>query len=218
MKNILNIFMLLSLMSMPTLVDAQDEAITITPTDQPYPAGNQPTNGTMAAFISIFDDTNVGNLHVYAPTQSEPSMDYFYHGTDITGSFDEMLPRKLKRTLRRKGSKLYATRNIRGVNGEYYILRTTDRRGHPTLDLYELQGTKLVKVMTLANAKCKKSGGCRQLNSWIQDVNGDTRLDIIQKESKNPRKVMVYTQNRAGKFVRNNSVDVDGVDYQLESK
>lgn len=218
MKKLLNIIACLSIWLLPNFATAQDqEALEITPTDQPYPAGNQPLNETTAAFISVFDDTNVGNLHVFAPMKAQPATDYFFYGTDITGSFDKMLPRRTKRILRRKNAKLYATRNIRGVNGEYYILRTVDKKGNPTLDLYELAGKKLSKIKTLAQTNCKNTASCNSLDSWIQDVNGDTRLDIIQKEKVGMKtNVVVYTQNARGKFVQNDDVEVDSGKYIME--
>ncbi|MFK7936694.1 MAG: hypothetical protein AB8G22_24485 [Saprospiraceae bacterium] len=218
MKNTLNfIAIILILLSPFVSIAQQQQALEITPTDQPYPARNQATSEKATAFISVFDDTNVGNLHVYAPAIGEENEEYFYYGTDITGSFTDMLPRKLRRTLLRTDGKLFATKNIRGVGGEYYIIRTSDKQGNPVLDIYELAGTKLAKVMMLANRKCKEAG-CRQMDSWIQDVNGDTRLDIIQKRKKGKsEKLKVFTQNVQGKFMLDNDVQLNPTDYQLES-
>ena len=223
MNNLIFYSVLLSLLlTSANLMAQEDEAIVVTPTDQPYPAGNQPANASIAAFISVFDDTNVGNLHVFSTQKEEPTADYFFQGTDITGSFNDVLPEDLKSSLRRTGGKIHAVRNVRGVDGEYYILRIPNATKMPQLKMYELRGTKLVELLTLADIDCKDNGRCTQVDSWIQDVDGDTRLDVIQRRAKmrdgqsKKIKTTVYMLDRSGNFRKSRSVDIDENSYMME--
>lgn len=224
MKNLFAFYsFIILLLTTSNFVEAQDQKlIEINPEDQAYPIGNQPENERIAAFISVFDDTNVGNMHIYTTLDEKASADYFYLGKDITGTFDDLLSTKLKRRVRQTNGKIFAVHNIRGVNGEYYILRVPSKKGAQALKMYELQGTKLIETLTLADARCKANGTCWQTDSWIQDVDGDTRLDVIQKKAKlRDGKIIresttVYTQNRAGIFNKNNVVNIEEQDYMLE--
>ena len=58
------------------------------------------------------------------------------------------------------------------------------------------------------------------MNTWIQDVNGDTRLDLIQKSrkvSKNGKvkneKTKVFLQGPNGAFIYSEDTSVNSADY-----
>lgn len=200
-----------------------EEPLDVVLTENPYPISNQANSATMAAFISQFEDTSIGNLHVYATTEKMPSDDYFYQGKDITGTFNDMLPNKLNKLVRRTNGKIYAVKSIKGNAREMYILRAPSKKNNSELVLYKMAGTQLIPVMPLAKVSCKRSGACSQMDSWIQDINGDTRLDIIQKTQKTNRagqvvktKTKVYTQTQNGRYTLDKSADVKENSYLLE--
>ena len=70
----------------------------------------------------------------------------------------------------------------------------------------------------------KKGNKIHQLDSWMQDVNGDTRLDLIQKQrvikpdgSIQKESTKVFLRTSKGKFKRDRKVKLNSKDYIMES-
>lgn len=188
--------------------------------DSPYPINNQAYSKKTAAFIALFEDTNVGNLHVYTTKEKMPKISYFFKGQEMGSNFITMLPRKWRKMARGKKSKVYAVKNIAGADREYYIIRFLDRKSRNHLVLFELEQEDLVHKLDLAEAWCK-GRRCYQKDSWIQDLDGDTRIDVVVKTLRARNSLeridtKIYKQTRTGQFVQNNNLKIDDVKYPLE--
>lgn len=210
-------YLLMLLFFIPLTTFSQVDAPSL---DSPYPLNNRPSSEKEAAFIALFDDTNVGNLHVYTTKKSDPMQDYFYKGKEMSAYYTTMLPKKWRKKTRGKAAKAYAVKNIAGAEREFYIIRFLDKKSRNHLALFELQQENLIHKMTLAQAWCK-GPRCYQKDTWIQDIDGDTLLDLIvktrrERNSLTSDDVEVYQQTKAGNFVKNTSLNVDSTKYPLE--
>lgn len=210
-------YLLFLLFFIPTTIFSQTNGSS---TDSPYPINNRPSSEKTAAFIALFDDTNVGNLHVYTSKMSNPKEDYFYMGQEMDTYYTAMLPKKWRKKTRGKAAKAYAVKNIAGAEREYYIIRFLDKKERNHLALFELQQESLIHKMTLAQAWCK-GPRCYQKDTWIQDVDGDTLVDLIvktrrERNSLTSDEIEVYQQTKAGNFVKNETWNIDSTKYPLE--
>ena len=187
-----------------------------------YPIGNVADAELETAFMNAFQPSNVGNMHVYAYSGAQPDAEYFFAGETLGTEMRTLFSNRTKRTIGTNPS--YAVAKIRGGAAQYYLLRYQNKRGNPTLGLFDLRDGTVDPLLTLASADCRKGTSCQQTDSWIQDVDGDTRLDVIQKmgtvrdgEVRRER-MRVYQQREDGSFRRNRSLEreVDGTTYQME--
>ena len=190
--------------------------------EEPYPApvSFQDLTEQQATFIALFEDRNVGNLHLFIPPSvgTQPTFD----GTIIPKSYRRLFPKSVRRSFKRKGQQPVALHSIRGDEEDWYLVRTYDRKGTPAIRLYEWENGKMKEKMVLAYTRCQ-AGQCEQLDSWIRDINGDTTLDIVQKRevrSKNGKTLQsdlaAYSIDRRGQFVVDNTLSIDAGDYSLE--
>lgn len=135
--------------------------------------------GAIATFVDLFEISNVGNLHVYAPLDKPAEEDYYFKG--------ERIPRGLYGTFAQNWRndlpadfEAFALYAIRNGTEDAYLIRFAGRGTNNMIGLFRIEGEKVVFVKTLANHFCNEQN-CWQMDSWIQDVDGDTRLDILQK-------------------------------------
>lgn len=190
----------------------------MTPHDT-YPVLNKPENELQRRFMEEFTPGKVGNMHVYTYRDNPPA-DYFFDGEPLATSYAEMYPTRLRRQM--GTGKTYAVAMIRGGEGQHFMVRGDLPKDGNVISLYEFRGDKLLEVMPLARMQCRSNGKCRQMDSWIQDVDGDTRLDIIQRTrtlrngTESKVKTVVYRQLPDGDYTKNNSLSVDPLDYQFE--
>lgn len=192
--------------------------------EEPYPAPAMYDNVTAdeAAFIALFDDKNVGNTHVYVPKKGKKLGDHEPYGSKITNGFKNFLPDDMGRMVHVKGGEPRALYSIRGGNGELYVIQSTDFSGNTTIGLYSLNNESVRKIKDLAYLKCKESG-CLQMDSWLQDIDGDTRIDIIQKRAKTKTsngkvkmKTKTYRIQRDGSLKRDKKLKIEENDYMME--
>lgn len=185
-----------------------------------YPANNKADSKREAAFAAFFEEANVSNLHVYAPQTKEVDLDYYYKGKELPrGMFGIFNPEW--RSELPKDAKAYAVSAIRGNSKPYYIIRFAGKNYDPTIALFEMNGEQLDMLAVLAGFWCAQQY-CYQRDSWIQDVDGDTRLDIITKvrmtDKRRDKTVIeehhtIYKQLADGTIVKTTSLDVDIDDY-----
>jgi hypothetical protein len=194
------------------------------PKEDAYPAPhNQDVKpASKGAFIALFEDWNVTNLHVYADPNEQPSQDFYYFGKPISPTFKDYLPDELRHWTHVEGYEPHAVFSLRGDGEEWYVLRIPDKEMPNQLVLYEMQNGELVMKQTLAFVYCDKKG-CMQMDSWIQDVDGDTELDIIQTSQVTTRngkvkepKTVVLSMDKNGLFRKNKKANIDENDYRLE--
>ncbi len=102
------------------------------------------------------------------------------------------------------------------------MLRIPDKEMPNQLVLYEMQNDKLAMKQTLAFISCDKKG-CEQMDSWLQDIDGDTKLDIIQKTQTTTKggkvkkaKTHVLSLDKNGLFRKNKKLDIDVYNYRIE--
>ena len=217
MKFNLTLFAVLLIGSLTAQVEAELEDLDALTN---YPANNVSDDDLIEAFYESFQPSNVGNMHVYASAQ--PDDDDFFNGEELGIEMRRLFSNRTKRGL---GSRQpYAVAKIRGEAEQLFLMRHPDRQGNPSIVLYDLRNGSVDPVMTLATTKCRTNGSCQQTDSWIQDVDGDTRLDIIQKRgtvrdgSVMRERTMVYRQFEDGSFRRDRSLEreVDADSYRME--
>lgn len=187
-----------------------------------YPANNTPETKREAIFAGYFEDTNVGNMHVYVPA-GEVEPDYFFKGKELSrglfGIFDPRWRDELSGDFQ-----AYAVYSIRGEGKPYYIIRFAGDDMDPMIALFEMANNKLHHKVTLASNWCTDQY-CVQKDSWLQDFDGDVRLDVLTKvkTTDDRRKNQVidtyYTilrQTQNGAFAQDSKMDVDVNDYFMQ--
>lgn len=175
-------------------------------------------------FKSQFGELNVGNLHVYSRNENLADRDYYFTGDKVSPMFQQYLPKSLRKKVITKGREPYKVASIRGQElKDYYILRINDGKSDNTIVLYDLKQGQLQAKMTLAYFYEKRRRTV-QMDSWVQDLNGDTRLDLIQrKQIKNKdgkvvkEKTKIFLQKRGGKFKRSRKTKIEKSDYKMQS-
>ncbi len=178
----------------------------------------------LSTFKGQFDEWSVGNLHVYSRDKNVTNKDYYFAGEKISPIFQQYLPNDLKKKVIVQGSEPHRVASIRGLNlNDYYILRINDGKSKNTVVLYDIKKDQLRAKKTLAYFY-SKSGRTFQMDSWMQDVNGDTRLDLIQKKQiKNAdkniikEKTKVFLQKKNGKFRRSWRTKIEASDYKMQT-
>ena len=131
------------------------------------------------AFVSYFDGENVGNLHIYAPQGSWADPDYAFHGKKLPKGLRGLFANNWREELP-EDFRTYAVYQIRWGDENAYILRFAGAGTNNLIALFRLEGDRLYYLRTLAAYHCMNDY-CFQLDSWIQDFNGDVMLDILQK-------------------------------------
>ncbi len=173
-------------------------------------------------FINLFEVLNVGNLHVYCKNPESKILDYHFSGELIEKSYMHYLPIEIQKSMLFDNEKIYAVAAIRGKNNKnYYILRIINdqKNNSGIVGLYELINNQLLHKKTLSFFKKKRKSHV-QLDSWIQDINGDTRLDLIQRSrkiSENGKiksvKTKVFLQTYEGTFDVFKKYNIEEEDY-----
>lgn len=187
-----------------------------------YPANNRPDTKREAIFNTYFEEANVSNMHFYTPTE-ETGTDYFFEGKELPrglyGIFAEGWREDMPADF-----KAYAVYSIRGDGKPFYVLRFSGEDVDPTIGLFEMAANKLHHKATLATYWCGESY-CLQKDSWIQDFDGDTRLDILIKvkmtDDRRKKQVIeeyysILQQADTGNFKPNSKMDVNVNDYFME--
>ena len=219
MKKSLLIFILFFLSISLSFSQAKSDSI---PTRSEAKFINNPIDG-QATFLKLFEVWNVGNLHLYSQKQNTKNVDYYYSGKKINYEFKNFLSADLRVATLQTGKEPYAIAAVRGEKlTNYYLLRINHERSANTLALFEMENGQLKKKKVLAYYR-KQGNNYEQLDSWLQDLNGDTRLDLIQKKQlidKNGAvkkiKTKVFLRNRKGKFRQTSKIKVSKVDYQMQ--
>lgn len=189
-----------------------------------YPANNQPDSKREAIFSTYFEEANVSNMHFYLP-DGKMEFDYFFKGTELPrglfGIFDSNWRDEMPEDF-----KAYAVYSIRGEGKPYYVMRMSGKKMDPTIGLFEMIGNKLHYKATLATNWCSESY-CVQKDSWMQDFDGDVRLDILTKvkitDDRREKQVIdqyynILQQTDNGAFISNSQMDVDVNDYFMHDE
>ncbi len=179
----------------------------------------------LANFINQFELSNVGNLHIYAKPESQPVADYYLHGKVLGDGFGTYLTPGLWKDTR-SGTRVNAVFAIKYNDDQnnLFIINEHKKGKINKLGLYRLNGQQLEMVQPLAYLKKTTSGAHKQMDTWIQDVDGDTLLDLIQRKrttSENGVSDEVITkvllQQPDGSFQVSNDTGVNSADYIFHS-
>jgi len=193
----------------------------VTRNNRPVTAAS--SNENLAAFIGQFETSNVGNLHIYAKPKNQAIADYYYQGTVLDDGFGNYLTADLWKDLR-SGASVNAVFAIR-YNDQNNLFIINQNRNNVTnkISLYNMEGNQLKMIRNLAYLKETWTGSRKQMDTWIQDVDGDTLLDLIQKERKIAKngksrrvKTKVFLQQRDGSFQLSDNTNVNTNDYIFE--
>lgn len=187
-----------------------------------YPANNKADSKYEAAFASYFEETNVSNSHIYMPPEGA-EYDYYYQGKELPKGLFGIFNQKWRQNMP-EDFKAYAVFSIRGEGKPYYILRFSGEKVDPSIGLFEMIGDKLHHKATLATYWCADDY-CIQKDSWLQDFDGNVRLDFLTKvkmmDKRGKHEVIdefysIYKQLEDGKFVPDSRMDVDVNDYFMQ--
>jgi len=154
----------------PTAANASEPAIG-------YPITDVMESDAMKEFNAAFSGQNVGFFHVYADPEVGPEEVYLLRGEPANGTVKALLPKKYQRLAQRMNAKIYTAGAIRGINENMYIVRM-DGLSSDRIELFAIRGNRVKHLKTLAERTCKR-GKCRQTDSYITDINGDTNLDLV---------------------------------------
>jgi len=192
--------------------------------ESPYPITNQAPSDEAAAFIALFNDETVGNMHVYSSLDMEADYDYLYKGEEITPEYYSLFDGETLQLLAPMQAKAYAVRSIRGEEQTYFIMRVPSAydETNSNVMLFEMQGDYLESKELLAFAY-EKDGTIYQQDSWIRDIDGDTLLDIIKKYQQKEEDgtvlaetIIVKRQLPGGVFKRTDEFEIDENEYRME--
>ncbi|MEM6964094.1 MAG: hypothetical protein AAF573_04945 [Bacteroidota bacterium] len=177
----------------------------------------------LETFKNQFDEWSVGNLHLYGRGENTTDYDYYFTGKKVSPYFQQYFPNNLKKSLVQDGNEPHHVALIRGHQlDDYYIIRIKDEQQRDKLIMYNLRNEQLNPKKDLAYFY-EKNGKTYQLDSWIQDINGDTRLDIIQKKrvtdangNVKKQKTKVFFQTKNGKFKRTRRANIQEDNYKIK--
>jgi len=177
-----------------------------------------------AAFDENFEVTNVGNLHVFAPTSTQNNADFTFYGTPLDRGLYRLFAANWRDELP-NDFKTYSLYKIRHGASDAYILRFQGSGTQNMIGLFIKESDQLVFVRTLASYHCSESM-CWQMDSWLQDFDGDTRLDILQKARVVQFTLMgapideytqVLRQNKDGSFSPTEEFSIALKDYMFKT-
>lgn len=145
---------------------------------QQYPANNTADSKREAIFASYFEEANVSNLHVYAPLQAADHS-YYFQGTELPRGLFGIFEKEWRSSMPDDFT-AYALFSIRGNGKPYYLIRFAGKDTDRMIGLFEMIGDQLHYKCTLASYWCSDAY-CLQKDSWLQDFDGDVRLDVLTK-------------------------------------
>lgn len=143
-----------------------------------YATGAPIENEAAASLDATFEELTLSNLNVEA--QSAPTNDeepYLLEGTRIAGDYLDLFPAKFRRRARKDDTKAFAAAAIKGDGENLYIVRFV-RGQRERVELFDLEGESMRHLTTLAAYDCRRN--CREIESFISDVNLDGRPDVVR--------------------------------------
>lgn len=188
-----------------------------------YPAHDDTETAEEAVIASFFEETNVGNLHLFPSANAKASYDYFFKGKELPDNVSGLIDPDWRADMP-EGMKAYAVYTIKGAPDPFYIIRFEGEGVRNTIELFEMEEGMMEHRQTLAMYWCKPNE-CIQQDAWLQDADGDTLFDLIKRvkiwDSEKNRKVIgeyhtVMTQLDDGTFVQTGNIPIDLMEYPME--
>ena len=140
---------------------------------------NPVTNEEMEEFRNLFAESNVGFMHVYVDPEVDPLETYLFRGIEMGEGEVSTLPGEYLDQIDPNRGKVYASIYIRGIEEDLYLVRYRGETGG-RIDQFAIRDGQPVHLKELASLACDTPGSCAQLDSYITDVNLDTRFDLVQ--------------------------------------
>ncbi|MTB52625.1 hypothetical protein [Lewinella sp. W8] len=183
-----------------TTLIAQDAGVSLSQNESDFPTES------LAAWDAAFPDQNVGFFHVYTDPVIDPNEVYLLRGQVIGGYETALLPNKIQRLANRMEATLYAAAAVRdGQGGKLYLVRM-EGADQDRIEMFQIDDAVVKHVQTLAYRQCE-GNDCRQIDSFLTDVDGDTEFEIMQifrvqkdGETRRSNRVMYDYHERSGKW------------------
>ncbi|CAH1002200.1 hypothetical protein LEM8419_03117 [Neolewinella maritima] len=173
---------------------------------------NLATGSELDELVGIFEENNVGFLHVYIDPNVDPLETYLFRGLEMGEGEVAQLPESYLSEVNTDEGRFYASMAIQGIEENLYLVRY-DGTQRDRIDQFALRDGQMMHLKTLAYLNCDTPGDCGQLDSYITDVNLDTDFDLIQisraSAADTNEERHVYTMPRASRmWVETTELDV----------
>ena len=180
--------------------------------------------GSLEDFVDLFEVWDLGNLHVYAKPKDMLEYDYYFKGKAVNQASRKYLPTEVKHATIGSDEQVYAIGEITGIGrNDLYIIRIEEAEQPTRIMLTRLvEEGRLEKVATIAYFKPLEKG-YEQLDTWIQDVDGDGLPDMIRKTrmldaqgQETQVETQVWLQLNDGTYQLSEDVKIQPADYIFE--
>ena len=178
-------------------------------------------NEEAQAFTTGFEESNVGFLHIYVDPAADPLETYFMRGREMSDEALALLPGRFRRDAMDDNSTMYSALSIKGIDENLFLTRLDGPR-RDQIDMFAVRDGKVVHLKTLAILDCA-GNECTQMDSYITDVDLDTRFDLIQisrrraegRGATDERRTVYFmdTDTRRWKMTQELDVPWDGITF-----
>ena len=155
--------------------------------------------------------------HFYPIVRVDRPGNYPYTGKMIASSFFKYFDDATNDVWSNGGGDVLAI----GKYGDFYICRVPGRYVSSDIAIFQVKDGTLQHRETIAWAWCDE-GWCNQQDAWLQDINKDGRVDIVQhysltddKGKKREERITVLLQDEKGGFAPTDKFDVDRASYKM---
>jgi len=168
--------------------------------------------------LALFDTIGTPPpLHLYPIIDVDNTDDYPFSGQLIDTALYSVFESTSANVWFESGGRVYAL----GKYADFYLCRIPGRYVSSDIALYVFRNEKLQRAETVAWAWCDE-GWCNQQDAWLQDLNRDGKIDIIQhyqlrdntgKVKEERMTVLIQTEN--GQFEEDSTFSPDPELFQL---
>ena len=168
--------------------------------------------------ISMFAEKETDPSHHFYPiVRVDRPGNYPYTGKMVDASFFKYFDKKTNEIWNNGGGDVLAI----GKYGGFYVCRVPGRYVSSDIALFQIKKGVLQHIETIAWAWCDE-GWCNQQDAWLQDINKDGRIDIVQhytltddKGKKRDERMTVLLQDEKGGFAPTDKFEVDKSSYKM---
>lgn len=160
---------------------------------------------------------NAASLHLYPILRVDNPGNYPFKGTLIDTALYRYFEEETAEIWNTAGGDVLAV----GKFGNFYITRIPGRYVSSDIALFKNTGDEFTRVETIAWAWCDE-GWCNQQDAWLQDVNKDNLVDIVQhytltddKGKLREERITVLLQNEEGSFKEEQTLKPRKENYKM---
>lgn len=170
--------------------------------------------------LALFDTIDATPpLHLYPIIDVDNTNGYPYAGQLIDESLYEVFENTSEDVWSESGGRVYAI----GKYENFYLCRIPGRYVSSDIALFVFRNGELQRAETVAWAWCDE-GWCNQQDAWLQDLNRDGKMDIIQHYqlrdntgSVKEERMSVLVQTEDGNFEEDTTFSPDPALFSLAS-